>query len=392
MDPRTSSWAPPAALGGLRLRALIVGVVALAAAIAGGFADREQFFQSYITAYIYVLAIPVGSLALLMVNHVTRGAWGVIARRMLEASARTIPLLALFFLPIAIGMKSIFHWADPEVMAHDSLLAEKAIYLNTTFFYVRAVIYFAVWTGLAYVLSGISRRQDDDADIRHAQRMQGLSAGGLVIFMLTLTFAAFDWIMSLDAHWFSSIYGVYYVAGAALATLAFTVIMAVWLGGREPMNDVLRPVHFHDWGKLMLAFTMLWAYFSVSQLIIIWSGNLPEEVTWYMTRTDGSWKYFAQAIVVLHFFVPFALLLSTDIKRNARRLILVAIWVLIMRWIDLFWQTAPSLHRHDIHWLDIALPIGLGGLWLAFFFTQLKSRPMIPRNEPFLQEALTHHG
>ncbi len=392
MDPRTSSWNPPVAIRGLRLRALFIGVIATVVAVVGGFADRDQFFRSYVTGFVYVLAFPLGALGLMMLNHVTRGAWGVVSRRILEASARTFPLVALLFLPIAIGLKDIFVWADPEVVAHDALIAEKQIYLNAPFFFVRAVIYFAVWIGLSFTLSAISRRQDDDPDPRHAQRMQAISAGGLVAFMLTLSFASFDWIMSLDPHWFSSIYGAYYAGGSALGALAFTVVVAVWLSGRDPMAAVYRPAHFHDWGKLMLAFTMLWAYFSVSQLIIIWSGNLPEEVPWYLSRTAGVWKYFAQAVLVLHFFVPFALLLSTDLKRDGRRLVLVAVWILAMRWVDLYWHTAPSMHAEAVHWMDIVLPIGLFGLWVAYFFTQLGQRPLVPRNEPFLQEALGHHG
>ena len=397
MDPRTSDWAPPAQLGALRTRAFAVGGLFTIASLAGFFVDKEQFLHSYITAFVYVLALPLGALGLMMINHVTRGAWGVVVRRVLEASSRTLPLLVVFFLPLFIDLHKVFKWSDPEVVASDPIIAGKTLYLNVPFFVIRAVVYFAVWIGLAYVLSNLSRKQDDDADAGFAKKMQGISAGGLVIFMLTLTFASFDWIMSLDAHWFSSIYGVYYAGGAALGALAFTVLIALWLSRHEPMSEVYRPAHFHDWGKLMLAFTMLWAYFSVSQLIIIWSGNLPEEVPWYITRTSGMYKYFAQAIMILHFFVPFALLLSTDIKRDARRLAVVAVWMLVMRWIDLYWQSAPSFHNYDpaaasLHWLDFTLVLGLGGLWLGFFFTQLRSRPLIPRNEPFLPEALAHHG
>ena len=397
MDPRTSDWAPPAQMGALRTRAFVVGGVFTLASLAGLLMDREQFFRSYITAFVYVLALPIGALGLMMINHVTRGAWGVVSRRVLEASSRTLPVLVVFFLPLIAGMHEVFKWSDPAVVAEDGLIAGKVLYLNQPFFFVRAAFYFAVWIALAYGLSNLSRRQDHDPDASFARQMQGISAGGIVIFMITLTFASFDWIMSLDPHWFSSIYGVYYAGGAALAALAFTVLVALWLGKHEPMSEVYRPSHFHDWGKLMLAFTMLWAYFSVSQLIIIWSGNLPEEVPWYMVRTSGMYKYFAQAIMVLHFFVPFALLLSTDIKRDRRRLALVAVWLLVMRWIDLYWQTAPSFNIYDpskasLHWLDATLVLGLGGLWVGFFFAQLASRPLIPRNEPFLREALAHHG
>lgn len=397
MDPRTNDWAPPVQLGALRTQAFAVGGLFTLASIAGFFVDRTQFFHSYITAFVYVLALPLGALGLMMINHVTRGAWGVVVRRVLEASSRTLPVLVVLFLPLLAGMQDVFKWSDPAVVAKDAIVAGKVGYLNVPFFLARAALYFAVWIGLATVLSVLSRRQDAHADPHYAQQMQNVSAGGIVIFMITLTFASFDWIMSLDPHWFSSIYGVYYAGGAALGALAFTVLMALWLSAREPMSEVFRPSHFHDWGKLMLAFTMLWAYFSVSQLIIIWSGNLPEEVPWYIVRTSGMYKYFAQAIMVLHFFVPFALLLSTDIKRDRRRLALVAVWLLVMRWIDLYWQSAPSFNLYDpskasLHWLDATLVLGMGGLWLGFFCMQLASRPLIPRNEPFLREALAHHG
>jgi hypothetical protein len=222
--------------------------------------------------------------------------------------------------------------------------------------------------------------------------MQTLSAPGLVFFVLTVSFASFDWLMSLEPHWFSSIYGLYYVISAVLTALCFGVVISLWLSGREPMDEVLRPMHFHDMGKLMLAFLMLWAYFSVSQLIIIWSGNLPEEVPWYVARTTGMWKWFAEAVMVVHFALPFCLLLSSDLKADARRLVGVALLVLAMRWVDLYWQAAPSMHLHHLHWLDLALPVALGGIWVGLFFHQLQGRSLVPRNEPFLEEALHHHA
>lgn len=397
MDRSTSSWAPPAQIDRLRLQALIVGAVGAGASVVGAFADGEQFFQSYITAFLWVLAAPLGALGLIMLHHLTRGAWGVVIRRILEASSRTLPLMALFFVPILLGRAEIFHWShaelfDPASEHYDSLIAGKSWYLNMPFFIGRAVLYFLVWIGFTALLNRKSALQDETGDIAHARSMQAWSAGGIVIFMLTVSFAAFDWLMSLDAHWFSSIYGVYYAIGAALTALAFTIAISVWLARREPMSEVFRASHFHDFGKLMLAFLMLWAYFSVSQLIIIWSGNLPEEVGWYISRTTGMWAPFPYIIIVLHFALPFVLLLSTDLKRDARRLVVVAVFILLMRLADMFWQAGPSLGMESWHWMDVALPVGLGGLWLAFFFTHLKRRPLIPRNEPFLEEALGHHG
>lgn len=392
MDLRTSDWAPPAQIGSLRARAFIVGGLASVLSVVGLFMNPDRFFGSYITAWMFVLTVPIGMLGLMLISHVTRGAWGVIARRIFEAGARSLPVMALLFIPVILGMRQIYVWADPEVVAHDTLIQQKVMYLNVPFFLGRAALYFLVWTGLAYVIGGLSRRQDDDADPALAQRMSSIAAGGLVAFALTLTFATFDWMMSLDPHWFSSIYGVYYFGGAALTALSLLVVLMLWLARFEPLDQVLRPVHFHDWGKLMLAFTMLWAYFSVSQLIIIWSGNLPEEVPWYITRTTGLWKAFPYLIIVLHFFVPFTLLLSSDLKADRRRLGAVAVFIIVMRFVDTYWQSAPSLEFSAWNWLDLALPVAIGGLWLGSFLTLLAGRPILPRNDPFFDEAVHHHG
>ena len=400
MAASTDNWAPPAEIGGLRLVAFGVGAVALAASIAGYFMDSKVFLQSYASAYSFVLMFPLGGLALLMLNHVTRGAWGVVIRRILEAMARTIPFMAIFFVPLLVDAFTtfdVFKWADPAVVAEDPIVATKVAYLNSPFFAVRAAIYFVVWTFLAYAISNISRRQDHDDDFALSERMKALSAGGLVAFMIVTSFASFDWLMSLDPHWFSSIYGVYYAGSGALGALAVTVLVAVWLSKREPMNEVYRRGHYADWGKLMLAFTMLWGYFSISQLIILWSGNLPETVPWYLTRTSGMYQYFAYGLIAAGFFVPFLLLLSADLKRNPGRLALVAVYIILVRWFDIYWQTAPSFHAYDPEkasfvWTDFTLTLGIGGIWLGLFFTQLTAQPLIPKNEPFLQEALTHHG
>jgi hypothetical protein len=392
MDLRTNDWAAPAQLGSLRTRAFAVGGVATVASVIGLFMDKGQFFDSYITAWIYVLAAPIGMLGLMLINHVTRGAWGVIGRRVFEAGARTLPVMALLFIPVILGMREIYSWADPEVVAHDTLIQEKQIYLNVPFFLGRTVLYFVVWFALAFGITRLSRQQDDDPNPALASRMSAIAAGGLVVFALTLTFAIFDWLMSLDPHWFSSIYGVYYFGGAALTAMSLLVVLMVWMRRFEPLREVLRPTYFHDWGKLMLAFTMLWAYFSVSQLIIQWSGNLPEEVPWYIARTSGMWKVFPYLIIVLHFFVPFTLLLSSDLKSDSRRLAGVAVFILLIRFVDIYWQSAPSLKVEAWHWLDLSLPVAIGGLWLGSFATLLADRPILPRNDPFFDEAVNHHG
>lgn len=387
--------------------ALMVGAAGLVLSGLGFVLDREQFFRAYLIGYLFWLGVPLGSMALMMVHHLSGGGWGVVIRRIFEASSRTLPLLAVLFLPIVFGMHSLYPWTDAALVSHDHALQEKALYLNTPFFVARAVFYFACWIGLATLLSRWSLAQDN-GDRDASRRMQLLSGGGLVVYGLTITFAAVDWVMSLDPHWFSTMMGFLFMAGQGLITLAFTAIVAAALARRAPMDHVFKAVHFHDLGKLMLAFVMLWAYLNFSQFLIIYSGNLAEEVPYYVWRLQGGWQYFALALVALHFALPFSMLLSRDLKRNSNRLIAVAVLVIVMRLFDYIFFVSPefsaagtNLHgSHDadglpslfIHWLDIAVPVGMGGIWIAFFLRQLASRPLLPLQEPDLAKALAATG
>ncbi len=387
--------------------ALMVGAAGLVLSGIGFAVDSEQFFRAYLIGYLFWLGVPLGSMGLMMVHHLSGGGWGVVIRRIFEASSRTLPLLALFFIPLLFGMHSLYPWTDEALVAHDHALQGKALYLNTPFFIARAVFYFACWIGLATLLSKWSLAQDN-GDLGATRRMQLLSGGGLVVYGLTITFAAVDWVMSLDPHWFSTMMGFLFMAGQGLITLAFTVIVATALARRAPMDHVFKAVHFHDLGKLMLAFVMLWAYLNFSQFLIIYSGNLAEEVPYYVWRLQGGWQYFALALVALHFALPFSMLLSRDLKRNSNRLIAVASLVIVMRLFDYIFFVSPefnaagaNLHGgHDaegmptlfIHWLDFAVPVGIGGIWVAFFLRQLASRPLLPLQEPDLAKALAATG
>jgi hypothetical protein len=390
-QPIAESFAPPAAgLARARRIALSFGALGLAASGVGIAVDRTQFFQSWLVAWVYVFGFAAGCLALLMLHHVTKGAWGDVIRRLLEAGALTLPLLALLGLPVLLGLRTLFPWSDPEVIAHDTVVAGKTAYLNRPFFVGRYLLYFAIWSALALTLVHWSRRQDASAKPALALRMQALSGGGILLYVLSASFASFDWLMSLDPHWFSSIYGIWFVGAHNLAALAFVVPVAATLARSEPMRGALRPSHLHDYGKLLLAFTMLWAYFSLSQFLIIWSGNLPEDIPWYLTRTQGIWRSVGQFLVFAHFALPFLLLLSTDLKRDRRRLCAVAILILVMRWVDIYWQAAPAMGIAAPHWLDLATTLALAGVWLAAFLTLLGRAPLLPPNEPFLEEALLH--
>ena len=383
---------PGEALAGIERRAFAIGAFALVLAAIGGVLNPPQFFRSYLVAFVFCLGVPLGCFGIAMLHHVSSGAWGLMIRRILEAAARTLPWTALFFLPLLLGVGKLYPWADPARVAADPLLKHQAPYLNVQFFAIRAVIYFAIWMGLAYFLDGMSRREDVTRDPGMARRMRLVSAPGLALFCLCGTFASIDWLMSLDSHWSSTIYGFYVVGGQVVSALSFVILVALFLAMRRPMSGVFRPVHFHDYGKLLLAFVVLWAYFAVSQLIIMYQGNIAEEVTWYRGRLLGGWLPVTVLLFALHFALPFLLLLSRDLKRNVRRLSIVAGLLLAMRWLDVYWLAAPAFspdHPH-MHWLDLVLPVALGGVWVALFARQLRKRPLLPVGAPGLAEALGH--
>ena len=393
--------APPV-LDRYQRSALTVGVAALALCAVGGFINPGEFFRSYLLAYAFWIGIALGCLSIVMIQHLSGGAWGLVIRRVLESATRTFPLWVVLFLPLIFGMSSIWIWANDEALNSDHKLREivqhKAAYLNVPFFLTRAAFYFAVWLGLSYLLNRWSREQDETGEKSIQRRLQNLSGPGLILVGGTVTFASVDWLMSLDPHWFSTIFGILVLGGQALSAMAFVITVMFLLSNYKPMSEVLTPKHFHDLGKLLLAFVMLWAYFSFSQFLIIWSGNLPEETTWYLSRLSGSWKAVAGLLILLHFALPFLLLLPRSFNRNARVLSLVAWLILVVRYVDMFWLIGPGGHDADgkhtgglqVSWMDFVAPIGLGGVWVWFFIWQLKQRPLMPINDPGLEQAISH--
>ena len=369
---------------------LIAGAAGAAVSLVGLLLDRRQFFQSYLMTFMLLLGATLGSLALGMIHQLSGGAWGVVTRRIFGAASRVLPVLTLLYVPLLFGLHDLYEWTHHDVVVADPILSGKSLYLNIPFFVIRTAFYFAVWNAIAYFLNRWSLEQDRSPDPRIARRMQAISGGGLVAYGLTITFASFDWVMSLDPHWFSTIYGVLFMGGQGLTALAFLVIALAWLSRREPLNTIVVPSHFHDLGNLMLAFVMLWAYFSFSQYLIIYSGNLPEEITWYTRRLFTGWRVIGIALVVFHFALPFLILLSRAVKRNPQLLVKVAIGVIVVRLIDLFWLIAPELHRDGfaVSWLDILLPLSLGSVWLGCFIAQLRGRPLLPLHDPQFYEAL----
>jgi hypothetical protein len=388
---------PTAELSRLASRSVVLGVAG-GGLSAIGFATvgREAFLQSYLIAYIFWIGITLGSLAVLMVQHLSGGKWGLVSRRILEASSRMLPLMAILFVPIWLNLPALYTWARPEA-ANDPIIHEKALYLNKSFFTIRAVIFFVVWGGLIYLLNTWSRAQDEKPaqPIGPSDRkFRVLSGPGLVLYVITATFMSVDWVMSLDPHWYSTIFGILTIGGQGLSTMAFTIIVMASLVRFAPMSGVANAERFHDLGKLMFAFVMLWAYFSVSQFLIIWSANLPEEIPFYLERLHGPWYPVSVALLFGQFALPFLVLLSQNVKRNPRLVQKVAIFILLMRVVDITWTIGPVFRGEGsgLSWLDFAVVAAMGGLWLWFFFRTLAGRALVPVRDPYFKEAMAHGG
>jgi hypothetical protein len=373
----------------LQRMALAAGVAGLVLSAIGWVLSPDQFYRSYLLGFLYWFGIALGSLAILMIHHIAGGAWGAVVRRVLESSASTLPLLTLLFLPVVLGIHHLFEWSHADVVAKDPVLQAKAAYLNVPFFLIRAALYFLIWNVVALLFRRWSLEQDREADPRVTLRMELLSRGGLVLYGLTVTFAVVDWAMSLEPHWFSTVYGLMLMSGQGVAAFAFVIPLAVLLSRQANIGRYFGKPQYHDLGNMLLGFTMIWAYMSFSQLIIIWYGNLPEEASWYLLRSQGGWKVVGYGLLFLHFAVPFALLLSRTIKRTGAKLALVALWMLLMRFVDLFWLVRPMFSPQSAlpHVLDFTVVIGIGGMWLWFFFGRLVQNPVLPLRDPSLPEV-----
>jgi len=374
---------------------LIGGIGALILSLAGAFFDLERFFQTYLFGYLFWLQIALGCLIFLMLHHLAGGRWSFAIRRLLEAAAMTLPLLALLFAPILFGLPILYPWARSETVAASELLQHKSPYLNVPFFIGRAIVYFIVWAGSAYLLNRWSAQQDKiDNPARLTRRFRIGSSLGLVFLGLTLTFAAIDWMMSLEPLWFSTMYGFIFVSGALAAGLAFIIIPASILAYRSSLAEIPANRLFNDLGNFLLAAVMFWAYIAISQYLIIWSGNLPEEIPWYIHRSEGGWQWVVIVLTVSHFLIPFLLLLSRSVKRKAAVLTAIAGLVVLARLVDLFWLVKPAFNpsQFSVHWLDLVIPFGLGGVWIAVFIWQLKTKPLLAVYDPRIGPEVLKHG
>jgi len=375
-NPRLQRWC-----GGIGLAALLLCAVGYAA-------NPVQFHHSWLAAFFFVISIALGALIFTMILHLTGATWSVPVRRLFENLAAPMPLFFILFLPVLSGVHELYHWSHGEAVAKDPLLQLKAPYLNQVFFAVRTVIYFAVWTFLACRLRHLSLQQDEGDD--HSERLRRTSAAGVILFALTLTFAAFDWFMSLDAHWYSTIFGLYIFSGCVVAGLAAVILLARHLQSRGHLVETIGIQQYHDLGKLLFAFTVFWAYMAVSQYFLIWYGNIPEETIWYHHRWHGSWKVVSLLLVFGHFLVPFVLLLTRWAKRNLAVLAGFSIWLLFMHWVDLQWLVMPSLHKEGFvfSWIDGAALAGCAGLYLKYLGWLLRRSALAPVGDPRLAEAV----
>jgi hypothetical protein len=375
-------------------RSLVIGGVFAVISVILAFMRPDEFYRAYLLGFMCWLGVALGSMAILMIRHLTGGGWGTVIRRILGAAMRTLPLLFALFIPMFFGIHRLYIWAQPLGNIEDKHLREHLeqitqTYLTVNGFIIRAVFYFAVWNVLSFLLSKWSMQTDSPNAPDNSGRFKAVSGPGLILYGFTISFAAIDWIMSLDPSWISTIFGLIILIGEVLSAMCFAIVVERILFDYKPMSEMLKPDFVHDHGKWMLAFIMVWAYFNFSQWLIIWAGNLPAEITFYLRRLNGGWGYIGLILVLFHFVIPFAMLLSRPFKRNIRRLVWVAVLLLFMGWLDLLWIIEPTFSKTlAITVADVVVPIAIGGIWLWYFFRNLASLPLLPAYDIDAHEVL----
>jgi hypothetical protein len=381
-----------ARLNRIQLTALLAGIIGLGACLGGLAFGGREFFSSYLFGYLFWLGLALGCLEVLMLHNLTGGRWGFPVRRFFEAATRTIPWMALLFVPLLFGLRELYPWARSEEVAQNPVLQHKHYYMNTPGFILRTALFFVIWSLLARFLGQWSQEQDSTADAAPTRRLRRLSGPGIVLYPVTATFAYVDWVMSLEADWYSTIFPVIMLIGQILTTIAFGILLLAWFQNEPPIAGVLTPTHLHHLGNLLLAFVMFWTYVAFSQLLIIWSGNLPHEIAWYLHRSSGGWKWIVIFLALFHFFIPFFLLLFRASKRKLQRLAALAAMIFLAHVVNIFWMVKPTFVSTGIrlHWMDFAAPVGVGGIWVALFLQALKKAPLLPQQDPGLQFSVLH--
>jgi len=374
----------------LAQKVLFIGLLGLVLSVAGAFMDHAQFFQAYLTAFTFLTTLALGGLFFLLIHHITGAYWGVVMRRVAENLTCTLPLMGLFMIPLFFGMHDLFHWSHAEAVAADRILTWKAPYLNIPFFIIRSVLYFLIWTWLAHGLRKLSLAQDQ-GDTSSLGKMRRRAAGGTVLFAITISLFGYDWIMSLDPHWYSTIFGVYVFSGAFLGGLALLSLIAGVLRTRGA-GEVITAEHTHDFGKFLFAFTVWWAYIGGAQYFLIWYGNVPEETTWFLHRWGPGWKELSLFLIIFHFIVPFIVLSFRAAKQVPWLILTMAGMLLFMHYVDHFWMINPTFNdnRFLISWQDFTTLIGMGGVFIWFLLKKMASDPIIPLQDPKLQKSINH--
>ena len=386
------------------LRAAAVGVIGLAATAAGGALDGRRALFAYLAAFVYWVGIAAAAMIFLMANEAANSKWYIVVRRLLETIPAAFTVLAVLFIPIALGMGRIFPWVDPMAAMHAPiqpwahgegplaihLWEHRHPWMNAPFFLIRAVVYFAIWMGVAMLLRGWSLAQDRTGAPELKLKMRRLAAGGLPFVALALTFAAFDWQMSLSAFLFSTIFGVYWFAGSLVAAIAVWILAAAAASREEPLKSAINANHIHSMGKYLFAFTAFWAYIAFSQYLLIWIANLPEEVPWYLVRTDTGWKGVGIFLALFQFLLPFIILMPRERKRSWRPLVIMAFWILAVHYVDIYWVVMPTLSPGgpSPSWMDLAAFLGVGGISVAWVVSRLRGHPILPARDPYLADSL----
>ena len=369
---------------------LIIGSIGLIISFIGAFLKPDLFYSSYLVSFFFWLSIALGSLFLLVLHYLTGAVWSVVLRRLFEHLASVIPLFLILFIPVIFGIHHLFEWSHTEIVKNDALLTHKSAFLNTPFFIIRSLVYFVIWSFTALFFFKLSLKQDQTGDNSILTTLRRTSPPAIILFALTLTFASFDWLMSLEAHWYSTIFGVYIFSGATVGALAGMIILVLFLHKNNMLKNTITVEHYHDLGKLLFTFTVFWAYMAFSQYFLIWYANIPEETIWYQHRWIGSWKIISLLLVFGHFVVPFFTLLIRAMKRSAGFILFISLWMLFMHWIDIYWIIMPTFSHHGFHLtlFDLSCFIGIGGLSIWFILSQIGKYPLVPIKDPNLEKSI----
>lgn len=388
VDPKSYLLKDKGSLGRV---ALIIGVLGLILSVVGYFGDSKQFYFSYLTSFAFWISLGLGGLFFTMLHHISGARWSTVLLRISQAAMSVLPLMIIFFIPVFFGIKELYDWSNPKIVAESTVLQGKSGFLNISFFTIRAIIYFIVWGILAFLINKYSRLQDEGKTTTKQLRI--VSAPGMFLFAFTISFAAFDWLMSLDPHWFSTMFGAYYFGGSFVIILAFMIIMANYLKSNGTLDNEIGLAHFGDLGKLFFGFIVFWAYLGGAQYFFIWYANIPEETVWFLDRWKNSWKTVSVLLIFGHFLLPFISLIFFNTKRNRKILVFFAFWMFFFHYVDMYWLVVPTFHHESaqVSWMDLSTFLGIGGIFIALFWRSFTAKAIIPINDPYLSASLNLH-